>query len=334
VLDELLGALPFSRRRTVPVREALGMVLSEPLLATAAVPAIATALRVGFAVASQDLIGACPYSPVPLMLAPVRVAPGEPLPPGTDAVLPGDCVQTGGPLLEAVASLGPGENALRPGEEAHAGQVLRGAGEVLRPLDVAMAEAAGTRAASVRRARVAIIAQERATASAFGALAGAEVRHDGQLSGFRETLTEADLAVVVTEDPSSVALDRIVAHGLALRPGEAAQVGFIGGTPVVVCPPRLDALFALGRCLVDPLVRHLTGQRPPVPWRRAPLTRKVASTVGFTEVALLRTTAEGLEPLAVGSLSFAALGQADAWMPLAPESEGFGAGETVAAEAL
>jgi molybdopterin molybdotransferase len=329
VLAQLAEAMPVLEPRRMPAREAVGAVLAEPLAAERPVPRTAIALRSGFAVASRDLVGASGYSPVPLMQAPSRIRAGESLPVGTDAVLPEDCIVANGALYEAFDSAAPGENAVRAGEDAAEGEVLRDAGEVARAIDAVIAASIGAERLPVRRARVALVLGEDSLGRAVGAVEGAEVEivpPSGDLSPFHVAFVISDSLVV--------APDKLAAAGLALRPGEGTQVGLVGSCAVVHCPPRLDAVVAVSRCLVQPLVRHLTGQRPPVPWQRGPLMRKVSSSIGLAEVALLRTGEAGLEPLAVGALPLAALGKADAWMVIPPQSEGFAAGETVAVERL
>ena len=42
---------------------------------------------------------------------------------------------------------------------------------------------------------------------------------------------------------------RVVAHGIGLSPGETSAFGFIGSTPVLIIPGRLDAAFAVWHVL-------------------------------------------------------------------------------------
>ena len=79
--------------------------------------------------------------------------------------------------------------------------------------------------------------------------------------------------------------------------------------------------------------------RPPKPARSSsvaakplvPLARKVASTVGIAEIALLGRKDESWVPLAVGDLPYGAMLAADAWLLIPGCSEGFAAGTPVAA---
>jgi molybdopterin biosynthesis enzyme len=151
---------------------------------------------------------------------------------------------------------------------------------------------------------------------------------------------DADLVVTVggtgfgREDHAGEALaasGSLIAHGIALRPGETAGCGMGGETPVLLVPGRLDAAFAATHALVLPCIDRLSGARPHEPPLSGPLTRKIASAVGMTEIVLLRRAGSALEPVAVGDLTLAAIGAAEAWLAVPPDSEGYAAGATVAA---
>ncbi len=60
-----------------------------------------------------------------------------------------------------------------------------------------------------------------------------------------------------------------------------------------------------------------------------PLARKIASSVGVAEIALLAEEQGAWLPLAVGDLSLQAIVRADAWLLVPGDSEGFAAGERV-----
>src|SRR6476620_9468779 len=81
-------AAPVAPRRLAPVP---GRVLAADAVAAAAVPAVARALRDGFAVAADALSDASAYVPVPLASS-RRVDTGEAMPTGADAVAPLDAV--------------------------------------------------------------------------------------------------------------------------------------------------------------------------------------------------------------------------------------------------
>jgi molybdopterin biosynthesis enzyme len=325
VLAELVASCAPVEPQILPLAEAVGGILAEPLVLPAPVPARAIALRTGYAVSSRDLVGVSSYAPLMVSEPPSHVEPGDPLPSGCDAVLPPDALVRTGSLAEIVAAVAPGENARRAGEDGRAGEVLAEAGAVLHPLAAAAAMAAGLTDASVRLLRLGIDAEDMWQGSVLSRMAGVRLHR----------AERADVTVIVTDRfPADASGGRLIAPGLALHPGDATRVFLRDTQAVIVVPRRLDALLGVSLTLLRPLVDHLTGQSARVPWRRAPLIRKLASRVGFTEVALLRETKGGLEPLALGSLSLSAIAAAQGWLALPPESEGLQTGDIVDVDRL
>jgi molybdopterin molybdotransferase len=84
---------------------------------------------------------------------------------------------------------------------------------------------------------------------------------------------------------------------------------------------------------VLPALDRLSGRQP----RRAtilPLARKIASSVGIAEIALLGRNDDSWMPLALGDLPFDPIVSAEAWLMVPGSSEGFAAGTPVAAYVL
>jgi molybdopterin molybdotransferase len=323
------------------------MVLAEDLAVERPVPVQTTALRAGYAVASADLVGASAYAPHRLKEAPPHVEAGDPLPPGTDAVLPSDAVATAGPIVEIVLEAAPGENVRRVGEDLKPGNVLRQAGTVLRPLDAAIAAAAGLDEVLVRSFSLDLYADRKdlsilefLTARDRGGVRAnvCPVPVDGEwqaqsmLNG-----SDADL-IVLAASPNAVSrtittFGSVLAQGVALRGAESTLVAS-GRTPVIVAPARLDVLVTLWCCLIDPFCAFLTDRGSASVWRRARLTGKIASQVGLTELALVRETKGGLEPVGTSSITLSALAVAEGFLVVPPESEGVAEGDEVEAYEL
>ncbi len=285
--------------QVMPLARAIGHVLAAPVRAQGPVPPAAVALREGWAVAAAATEGAGPYAPVPLPgLA--RVAPGEALPAGTDAVLP-DFARDGALVLEAVA---PGEGVRPPGEDAAAGAVLREAGQLLAPLDLVL-EAAGVTEVAVRVPRVAL-----------RGVPGLEalVRAEGAVP------VEAGAGLVLAALGEA---ERVLCPAIAMRPGEAVAVGLVGGVPALLLPPDPAGMLAGWWLLGRPAVRAMAGRVAPA-GQRVALARKVASAIGFTEAVML-----GPDGVPVG-----ALGAAAGVLVVPPEREGYEAGAVVAVEGV
>src|SRR5690606_29529718 len=90
--------------RNVETAAAVGATLAADIMASSDLPPVATAVRDGWAVASDLVLDAGPYAPVPLSPPPVWVETGSPMPAGTDAVLPLDAVHVNKTGAEALAS--------------------------------------------------------------------------------------------------------------------------------------------------------------------------------------------------------------------------------------
>jgi molybdopterin biosynthesis enzyme len=79
---------------------------------------------------------------------------------------------------------------------------------------------------------------------------------------------------------------------------------------------------------------RLAGHKESDDGREAVLSRKVSSSLGLTEVIPVRYAGEQVEPLASGYLSLAALANADGWILVPPDSEGYPAGTTATVRPL
>jgi molybdopterin biosynthesis enzyme len=86
----------------------------------------------------------------------------------------------------------------------------------------------------------------------------------------------------------------------------------------------------LGRALVA----RLTGGAVSDAVSSSKLARKVTSTIGIAEFVPLRISEEGAAPLGSGFLSLRSLAQADGWMLVPAESEGYPAGYSVTVRPL
>lgn len=327
----------------LPAAEALGCILAEPLRAPASVPPVAIARRAGFALRAADTFGTSSYAPLLLPHMPVRVAGGEPLPPGTDAVVDAESVQLAGSGAEISEAVAPGAWTRRAGEEAASGTSLRAAGQPLRALDLAAARAAGIRHVQVRRPRLLLIeaAADPMTLACCDLVAAVAARAGAAILRVEaEGLRDQDADIVAAVGPadglrSALAPGAVIlADRLAMRPGEDGALARIGATPLTLIPAQPDAALSIALTLLGPALAALAGAAPAAPAYPLPLTRKIASTIGFTEIVLLRLTGGGWEPIAGGDLPLSAITTADGWLLVQPGQEGFPAGHVVAGTLL
>lgn len=342
-------AMPVAARG-VDLAIAAGRVLAADVVALGPGLTAAVALRDGWAVRSDLVADAGPYAPVPVSAAWVEV--GDPLPADTDAVLAPDAVTSARGVQEAAASAAPGEGALRAFEGGE-GRPLRHAGDFVRAVDLAAFRAVGVSRVALREPLVLVVSINRQVASSADAAAPL-IASAVEAAGGRAHIMRAAAAAGALEsalhDGSADAViaiggtgqgrgDRALAvlaahgtiavHGVGIRPGETAALGDVGGRPVLMLPGRLDAALAAWLLIGGPLLRRLTGAASAEASAPATLARKITSTVGLAEVVLVRRTDAGVEPVAAGVLPVQAIAQADGWVLVPPDSEGYPAGAEV-----
>ena len=288
--------------RRAPLAQALGAVLAEEVR-PAEQPPRAIALRDGFAVVAGDIADAGPYAPVPLTLTARRVDTGDPLPIGTDAVVPLDVIELHGDSAEAIAAVAPGDGVLPAGGDATPATAMRRVGERLRALDLAVMAAAGIAEVTIRSPRIAVAYVGAAKTAWLDAVyttlarcaseAGCIVREPP--CTLAQALSEGQCDAVIgvggtgsgRRDDAVQELARfghVEAHGIAVCPGETSALGFVGERPVLLVPGRLDAALAVWILIGRQLTAGIAGRSADDVPIMATLRRKVTSTIGITEL--------------------------------------------------
>ncbi|MDN5926279.1 MAG: molybdopterin molybdotransferase MoeA [Hyphomicrobiales bacterium] len=172
-LERLLaGAEPLDKE-DVPVGEAAGRVLAEPLAALRTQPPFNASAMDGYAIRAEDIaalparlrvIGAAPagkrYSGTVGKGQAVRIFTGAPVPDGADAILLQEVARVvDDDLVEALETVAQGRHIRRAGLDFAVGEALLAAGRVLDPAALSLAAAANHASVPViRRPLVAIIA--------------------------------------------------------------------------------------------------------------------------------------------------------------------------------
>jgi len=158
--------------RSVPLADALGLVLAEPVVAPHPVPPFTTSAMDGYAVRAADtrpaparlsvigsvLAGSAPDVEVGPRQA-VRIMTGAPLPEGADAVCMIELTRPEGDGVVVVEEpVDEGRHVRRPGEDVVAGQLVFDAGEVLSPGHLGVLASLGLYRAHARaRPRVGVL---------------------------------------------------------------------------------------------------------------------------------------------------------------------------------
>jgi molybdenum cofactor synthesis domain-containing protein len=144
----------------VPVRQALGRLLVEPVKAVRSVPAYNAAAVDGMAVRASSTFSACPEAPVLLSTAAqaIQVNTGDPLPEGADAVVMIEKVELLNEGCEIRDSVYPWQNVRKMGEDIVKGEIVLPAYHRIRSYDQGALMAAGILSIRVfRKPRVLII---------------------------------------------------------------------------------------------------------------------------------------------------------------------------------
>jgi molybdenum cofactor synthesis domain-containing protein len=166
---------PLARVEQVPLAQAPGRVLAEPLRAALNVPPFARAAMDGFAVRAADVAAATPDGPVTLKIidrawagrpaaalltagCAIAIATGAPIPAGADAVVPVEDTVVRGDDVEIRVSTEEGRHIAPVGADLRSGATVLDAGTWLTPARAGVLAACGETIVSVfARPRVAIL---------------------------------------------------------------------------------------------------------------------------------------------------------------------------------
>lgn len=355
-LAALLDGLAPVAPRFLPLEQALGRIAAEMPAVAPAQPARDIAATDGWACRALELTGASAYSPVALADAPTWVEVGDVMPPACDCVLDPDLVDFAGPMAQAVGEAAPGKGVRRTGEDMAACRPPTLEGRTICAVDLLVARTVGLGQLAVRSPRVRVIDVAAASYGTFSkrlvtecvtasnaTVAAVEIaaRDAASIVG---ALTDEDCDVLLLiggtgeghADVTAEALalrGALIAHRVAVRPGGSTAIGRFGTTPLIALPGAPDQSFAGFLALVQPLLDRLSGRCARV-GAILPLSRKISSTVGLSEIVLLGRERDMWTPLASGDFSLEAMRLADAWLAVPGDNEGYAAGTPVAAMPL
>lgn len=313
-----------SPAETIPVPAGAGRVTAKPVFACLSAPHYHASAMDGVAVMAEKTFGASETSPIKLVLGEdaLWVDTGDPLPPGTNAVIMVEDlheIPTG--EVEIIAAVSPWENVRLLGEDMVQTELIIPANHRLRPVDLGAILAGGVTEVTVhRRPQVAIIP----TGSEL--VAPGMVPSPGQIIEFNSTMFAAEVrewggqAVVFpitpddysqikaqtalaaqaadivllgagssagSEDYSSrviAELGEVFVHGVATRPGKPVILGQVEGKPVIGVPGYPGSALLALELYLKPLLEGFLGLGPQEPYQvTACLARTVASRLGMDE---------------------------------------------------
>ena len=174
-LEEILVRVEPLPSQSLPIDEALGLILSEDIRSAENLPPFPNSAMDGFAVLAADVALASREAPVRLKVladAPagsvthcevipgtaVRIMTGAELPLGTEAVVPVEYTASTPLEVEIFRPVRQGGNLRMAGEDVHAGEVILTKGTLVRPAEIGLLAAIGQTLVPVLSApRVAVV---------------------------------------------------------------------------------------------------------------------------------------------------------------------------------
>lgn len=174
-LEQILAVINPLRCERVAILEALGRVLGEDVVSNRDIPSLANSAMDGYALRSEDTLGASREKPAVLAVIDdvpagriskktvgpgqaVRIMTGAPIPAGADAVIRVEDTQKDGDRVRVFASAEKGIDIRPAGEDVKRGELVIPKGKVIRPAEVGMLAALNRRDVAVyERPKVAVL---------------------------------------------------------------------------------------------------------------------------------------------------------------------------------
>jgi len=322
-LDEALTLLTTSfavPRRTdkVPVMQAAGRVVAEPIFAKYSVPEVNISAMDGIAVRSRDTIGATDRNPLTLDHC-ARVNTGNIIPPEFDAVVMIEDVWESGRRFQIRRAAVPWQHVRPAGEDIKENKLVLPRGHLIRPFDIGALVTYGITSIEVLAVNVGIIPtgselvplgvrpgpgqvveSNTVMAQVFLSQMGAHctrlpiVQDDPDLirESIRTAIRENDVVLISAGSSAGTrdftesvirSLGELIFHGVAVKPGKPVMLGKIDGKPVLGLPGYPLAAQTVLREFAAPLLESwgfAPAPRYPVAVR---LAQALTSDCGFDE---------------------------------------------------
>lgn len=358
----------------IPVKDSLGYITSEAVFANISSPHYNACAMDGIAVFAKSTFGATETTPVILTEGRdfVRVDTGDPLPDRFDAVVMiEDVIENDSNTIKLMSSAVPWQHVRQIGEDICASEMIVPSNTVITPAIIGAMLAGGVLKVKVRKKPVVgliptgdeivppvenpkrgdIIEFNSSIFSAMLAQWGAESniydivpdRLDLIKDAIEKASGECDLVIINagssagTEDYSSKAIEdvgRVIAHGIAIRPGKPTILGVVNGKPAIGVPGYpVSGIIVLENIVRPVLERMVRRKQPEVRKVNAVLTRKIVSSLKYEEFVRMKLGfVDGrfnATPLNRGAGVVTSFAKADGLLRIPMNSEGIEAGETV-----
>ena len=358
---------------TIPVQEACGRVTAAPVYAHICAPHYPASAMDGIALDAKLTFGASETTPVTLGEGDfVMVDTGDPIPDGCDTVVMiEDVIRQEDGTVRLYAPSAPWQHIRQIGEDICAGEMILASHTSISPSAIGAMLAAGVLEVSVlRRPVVGIIPTGdeivpptadpkpgdivEFNSSIFSAMLiqwGAVPKTFPAVPDRREAIRDAvgaaleqcDIVLLNAgssagrEDYSAAViheLGEVLCHGIAMKPGKPAILGYQGKKPILGVPgypvSGILVLTELLRPLIDDWFRAAPASDA---YREATLSRAVVSGLKYQEFVRVRLGQVGgrlmASPLSRGSGVVSSFMQADGILEIPQGTEGFTAGSRV-----
>ncbi|MEL7157151.1 MAG: gephyrin-like molybdotransferase Glp [Actinomycetota bacterium] len=198
---------------TVPVGDALGLVLAESISAPEPIPPFPNTAMDGFALRAADSVGASEGAPATLPIAAtiaagavaprplqageaMRIMTGAPMPDGADAVVMVELTRANGDTVDVLAEVPVGNHVRPAGDDIEAGAVVFAPGTVITPGHLGVLASVGrTEVSVIRRPRVGVLSTGDELVVGSAPLAPGQIRDANRIT-LLSLLTEAGLEAV------------------------------------------------------------------------------------------------------------------------------------------
>ncbi len=362
---------------TIPVEDSLDRITAEAVFARLSSPHYHASAMDGVAVRSKDTYGAMETSPKALKINDqyLPVDTGHPLPPGFDAVIMiEDIHQVDEETIEITAAAAPWQHVRPMGEDIVATELIIPVNHLIGPEDIGAMLAGGIWQVKVRKKPVVTIIPtgselvQPGEVPAGGKIiefnsrffSGLVTRWGGEAhphdivkdeyelikKALLSAVEKSDLVIINagssagSRDYTSAIIEevgKLLAHGLAIKPGKPTVLGMVNKKPVVGVPGYPVSAFFVMDLVVKPLLYEL--QSLPVPERpriKAVMSRRVVSSFKAQEFLRVKLGQVGEKmiatPLARGAGVITSLVRADGFVRVPQLKEGLETGEEVQVE--
>lgn len=277
----------------------------------------------------------------------VRIMTGAALPPGADAIVPVEQIESDGDRVHPTVDPEPGDHVRRRGDQARAGDLLLPAGTPINAARVALLAQEGLPLPARSRVRVGV-------ASTGNELVSDPAPHQirdsngPMLADLAHTLgAEVELRPALPDDPPALAAAlrnpgdirilltsggvsmgdhdhlptvlkelgaTILFHRIRLKPGKPMLAALLGDLLVLGLPGNPVSAYLNGLLFLSQALARLEGRTAPDPWRRARLATPVRNKGDRPLLHPCRLMDGRLAPLpGRGSADLVTLAQADAF---------------------